>query len=1110
MNDREILARLEAASPKELDSLLRRPSDGEARIYRAYFGEARYDALRRKTLSTRSATRAAKRGNVVILHGIMGGELTLRANGSDKSIWMNVLRLAFGAVDRLRMKEGKSEFDVRATGILKKWYAEQILELSYDWNVQTYWYDWRRDLDEIADDLRARISVWFGDDSAVNLVAHSMGGLVSRTYIARHAKRWNKGGKLIMLGTPNHGSFAIPQVITGAMDTVRKLALVDVKHSLAEITAILGGLPGSLEMLPSPLVMPAMAPLYQGSTWGGRVPQTLLDRARRHHDLLAEVVDGGRMCYIAGCNRRTHDDIRDWKRLDTLDGYSASMNGDGTVPHRLGFLEQDGARIPTWFVQEDHGALPNNTKVIAATQLLLLGDKCDLATAPEGARGLAADRSVARAAGSDERTRRDADEARLTTIMERLPVQARAAAPADDAPVSREEIEAGEIVLRGFLGGSTSARLETPKKIRLPKARRQIPGPSIQITLQLADLAVLPPAPPGVPPVDALAAGHYIGVAPQGAELALDRMLSGWKSGDAEDNLVLTALHRRGAIPARIGQQFFLPDPNQPGRIAVLAGMGQPGGFGVPELTVTVRELAWTLGRTQRRHLASVLIGAGVGNLTIPLAVQTWLRGLRRALFEAQAAGTSHLEHLTFLENSPANFVRLHLALTAEAKTFSNDSEPLQITYLPPNATQLAAAKADAEEREVAWARKSIQQELTGRAMPSERDPEPIRFTVGFANGTYEFSVLSTEAAIPQRNTKVDPVLIEEINRQLVVAPSFARQRDLGHLLGCMLVPADLQEDVVKPGVPTVLAVDATMARIHFELTALSAAAGKDEFEPEAFVGPAASLTRQLRTTFAPLPEPPILTGRPLRVLVIADPCEEAPLPGAQEEGEAVAQLFEEFKEAGADVEVERLFGPSDATRVAVLDCLINQRFDLVHYAGHCFFDEKDPPRSGWLFSGKEVLSAHELSRIDRVPRFVFSNACESGITPDRAEDRHAALAPSFAEAFFARGVSNFICTAWPVDDAAALAFAKRVYNGLLGLGNFRAEPLHAAMRAARLEIAALGAGGRATWGAYQHYGDPYFRISRLRATLAAATEQPARQRAGRAQPAARSKRRRG
>jgi hypothetical protein len=30
----------------------------------------------------------------------------------------------------------------------------------------------------------------------------------------------------------------------------------------------------------------------------------------------------------------------------------------------------------------------------------------------------------------------------------------------------------------------------------------------------------------------------------------------------------------------------------------------------------------------------------------------------------------------------------------------------------------------------------------------------------------------------------------------------------------------------------------------------------------------------------------------------------------------------------------------------------------------------------------------HELSRIDHIPKFVFSNACELGITPDRSEQR--------------------------------------------------------------------------------------------------------------------------
>ena len=128
------------------------------------------------------------------------------------------------------------------------------------------------------------------------------------------------------------------------------------------------------------------------------------------------------------------------------------------------------------------------------------------------------------------------------------------------------------------------------------------------------------------------------------------------------------------------------------------------------------------------------------------------------------------------------------------------------------------------------------------------------------------------------------------------------------------------------------------------------------------------------------------------------------------------------------------------------------------------------------------------------MPKFVFSNACESGITPDRSELRSEALAPSFAEAFFERGVANFVCTAWPVNDEAALQFATRLYSGLLGLNKVdEFEPMHRAMQQARLEIAEK-ADGR-SWAAYQHYGNPFLRFfdeSIFRRSPGAASPPPA------------------
>jgi CHAT domain-containing protein len=166
--------------------------------------------------------------------------------------------------------------------------------------------------------------------------------------------------------------------------------------------------------------------------------------------------------------------------------------------------------------------------------------------------------------------------------------------------------------------------------------------------------------------------------------------------------------------------------------------------------------------------------------------------------------------------------------------------------------------------------------------------------------------------------------------------------------------------------------------------------------------------------------------------------------------------------------------------------------YDVLHFAGHCVYDKANPAASGWIFSNGERLSAFEFTRIDRSPAFVFSNACESGITPARSDERSVDLAPSFAESFFARGVTNFVCTAWPVDDRAARDFAFTLYAGLLGLETttstlantsrnllYRAgTPLvmHEAMRRARVAIATPPSDTR-TWGAYQHYGNPYFRF---------------------------------
>jgi pimeloyl-ACP methyl ester carboxylesterase len=105
----------------------------------------------------------------------------------------------------------------------KQFYARAIVALRAHWNVEPFAYDWRKDIDEASDNLAELIGARF-PGQPVHLVAHSMGGLVSRNFIKLHPQLWKsmrdpelvRGGRLIMLGTPNYGSFAIAQVMTGA------------------------------------------------------------------------------------------------------------------------------------------------------------------------------------------------------------------------------------------------------------------------------------------------------------------------------------------------------------------------------------------------------------------------------------------------------------------------------------------------------------------------------------------------------------------------------------------------------------------------------------------------------------------------------------------------------------------------------------------------------------------------------------------------------------------------------------------------------------------------------------------------------------------------------
>jgi hypothetical protein len=94
----------------------------------------------------------------------MGAELAVGSSGggSGDLTWVNIFRIIRGWLDRLRLSDdGRSEFNpkylVRASGIMKHYYGELLLSLAENWNVQAFWFDWRKDLNLVADELNVKI-----------------------------------------------------------------------------------------------------------------------------------------------------------------------------------------------------------------------------------------------------------------------------------------------------------------------------------------------------------------------------------------------------------------------------------------------------------------------------------------------------------------------------------------------------------------------------------------------------------------------------------------------------------------------------------------------------------------------------------------------------------------------------------------------------------------------------------------------------------------------------------------------------------------------------------------------------------------------------------------
>jgi pimeloyl-ACP methyl ester carboxylesterase len=327
-----------------LDALV---SGRHAQSLREYFGAPAYAQL--SVLAAAAQKAKPPRGpKVLILPGIMGSKI----GASAKVLWIDPLQIAAGRLTSLRLPAGKS---LQAVGVLLFSYAKLKLQLEIcGREAHFHAYDWRLGLEELGAQLAGRIAA---DGQPVILVAHSMGGLVARMAARMLPKRWVR--RLIMLGTPNEGSFASVQALRGTYPFVRRMSRLDRKHSAEYLAAnVFNTFPGLYQMLPSRRLKGIN--LFDPRDWpaDGPAPKAkILKEVAAVRAALAP--PDSRMVHVVGVNRETVVGMR-----RTAGGFEYAMtnNGDGTVPLSMATLP----KLKCYFVEELHGNLANNAQVIQA------------------------------------------------------------------------------------------------------------------------------------------------------------------------------------------------------------------------------------------------------------------------------------------------------------------------------------------------------------------------------------------------------------------------------------------------------------------------------------------------------------------------------------------------------------------------------------------------------------------------------------------------------------------------------------------------------------------------------------------------------------------------
>ncbi|MEO6637469.1 MAG: CHAT domain-containing protein, partial [Ginsengibacter sp.] len=936
---------------------------------------------------------------VILLPGIMGSNLS----DADHSIWINYMRFLNGGLDKLDIKYT----NIKAPSLIKTSYEKLVKFLSAEYDVVTFPFDWRLQLNKVAALLNDKIKELLAYHQPIKIIGHSMGGVLVRDFIINYDETWKKlnastGFKLVFLGAPLGGSFRIPAVLMGRDGIIDKLSKIDIIHTKKGLVDMFSRMPGLLSLLP--LTTEGDNNFAAIDTWTKMsaplgewpVPQVKdLNEFEKYRDNIntsMEHIDYSNIIYIAGRDKSTPcgyrvDDTNRGKELVLL----STAEGDQSVTWESGIPKKmiDGNSV--YYVNVSHGSLANEPTIFRGIADII-------------------------ATGSTITLSKTRPEMRSTEKVFVTPQH-------EDFDISAEGVTK---TLLGLDSSKADAKEEASLRVSVSNGDlRYASGPIL--------------------------AGHFLN----------DGILNAEKHIDKNMGFALSELHKLSIYPGDIGTSEIFTNSKTEFHGAIIVGLGETGTFTAYQLTQTVEQgiCKFLLSECRRDGepntnkkgkpgaivISSLIIGSGYGGLSIENSIRAIMQGVQNAnrkikkLRPESFKAVQQLEFVEVFEDAALSCFYSLNKIAGEENTFLNIKKNI------PKMRGLLGSKKRIQSQTTDgwWNRITVQYEK------KENDKSKVNNLL--------FNASTGGAKEVQRRLKSNPQIIEKIIDDISAKNMWSHE--LARTIFELMIPNDFKEQLSRQcNINWIL--DKNTASYPWELLQDKSADAKP-------LCINAGMIRQLATQDD---RGIINTVSKNNALVIGDPFLDGyvvQLPGAYNEAEMVSAALKENN-----------FPTSlllRGTSPDIIRALFSDDYKIIHLAGHGMFNPDDPLTSGMVIGNEVYLTTAEIAQMSTTPDLVFVNCCFLGKTEGVAEELYRSrykLAANIGTQLIENGVKAVVVAGWAVDDAAALDFTKVFYTNMLEGSGFGE-----AVQKARKTIYDKYHTVNNTWGAYQCYGDPFYKL---------------------------------